>query len=334
MDRIKVAVVGLGRFGDIHARLWAQIPQADLVAVCSRSAERAQQVAAAHGARKWYTDYREMMQDPEIDAVDICSNLPDHGPTAIAALEHGKHVLCEILFTLSLEETDRCLALAEQNGRLGMIGFIERFDVRRAQAQQRIAAGELGQLVSLYVRRNVWRGFLDVPRDKPYPLILQPGVLSIDQLLWMAGEPVREVYARSRALVEPHHPDAWWAMLTFESGLIGVIEQSWFMPDRRLFWCDVHFEAVGVQGTLHISEPSDAVWVWTPEATIAPDLFLLPELHGRAVGALVDQLTYFADCVLRGQAPHQGSLRDHRAALQVGLAILESAARNQVIRLE
>jgi predicted dehydrogenase len=333
MDRVRVAVVGLGRFGDIHARLWAQIPQAELVAVCSRSADRALEVAAAHGARKWYADLDQLLRDPEIDAIDICSHLPDHGPTAIAALEHGKHILCEILFTLSREETDRCLSLAEQSGTHCMIGFIERFDVRRAQAQRRIHSGELGELVSLYVRRNVWRGFLDVPRDKPYPLILQPGVLSIDQLLWMAGEPAREVYARTRAMVEPHHPDAWWVMITFQSGLIGVIEQSWFMPDRRLFWCDVHFEAVGTQGTLQFSEPNDAAWMWTPDATSAPDLYLLPEVHGRSVGALVDQLTYFADCVNRGQAPTQGSLRDHKAALEVGLAAVESAATNQVVRL-
>jgi UDP-N-acetylglucosamine 3-dehydrogenase len=333
MDRLRVAVVGLGRFGDIHARLWAQIPQAELVAVCSRSEERAREVAAAYGATRWYTDIQNLVQATDIDAIDICSNLPDHAPTAIAALEHGKHVLCEILFTLSLEETGRCLELAQHHGLACMIGFIERFDVRRADAQRRVARGELGQLVSLYVRRNVWRGFLDVPRDKPYPLILQPGILSIDQLLWMAGEPVREVYARSRALVEPHHADSWWAMLTFASGLVGVIEQSWFMPDRRLFWCDVHFEAVGTQASLHISEPSDAAWVWTPEATMAPDFFLLPEVHGRSVGALVDQLTYFADCLNRGETPVQGSLSDHRAALLVGQAILESAARNQIIKL-
>src|SRR5262249_20300987 len=148
-----------------------------------------------------------------------------------------------------------------------MVGFIERFDARRALAKQKIEQGTLGQLVSLYVRRNAWRGFLDVPRDQPYPLILQPGILSIDQLLCMAQDKVREVYARTRSLASPGKADAWWIMLTFESGLIGVIEQSYFVPDIRLLWCDVHFEAVGTQATYQFHEPNDSAWLWTKEVS-------------------------------------------------------------------
>lgn len=333
MARARIGVVGLGRFGDIHARIWNQIPQAELVAVCSRSAERAQAVAAAHGAPKWYTDYNEIAQDPDIDVIDICNELARHTVVGLAALSHGKHVLCEILHALTLEETDQLIACAEINRANYVVGFIERFDTRRALAKQKIDSGELGQLVSLYVRRNVWRGFLDVPRDQPYPLILQPGILSIDQLLWLGGGKVREVYARTRSMVDDKKADAWWIMLTFDSGLIGVIEQSWFMPDIRLLWCDIHFEAVGTQATYQFHEPNDSAWLWTKEASRSPDFYLLPEVHGRYVGALVDQMAYFADCIARGASPTIGTLAEAREALRVGLAITESAARGAAIQL-
>ena len=159
MDRAKIGVAGLGRFGVWHARVLAQLPQVELAAVCSRSEERAREVAETYGARKWYTDYVEMVQDAEIEAVDVVSDLDRHGEIALAALQNGKHVFSEILLTMRMEENDQLIEWAEKSGALFMVGFIERFDVRRAQIKQRVDSGELGQLVSLYGRRNVWRGF-------------------------------------------------------------------------------------------------------------------------------------------------------------------------------
>jgi predicted dehydrogenase len=172
-----------------------------------------------------------------------------------------------------------------------------------------------------------------VPRDQPYPLVLQPGILSIDQLLWMAQEKVREVYARTRNLASLNKADAWWIMLTFESGLVGVIEQSYWMPDIRLLWCDVHFEAVGTQATYQFHEPNDATWLWTKEVTSSPDFYLIPELFGRYTGALVDQMAYFADCLTRGERPTIGTLAEAREALRVGLAVTQSAAQGAPVRL-
>jgi len=333
MSGPRIGVVGLGRFGDIHSRIWNEMPQAELVAVCSRDADRARAVAEAHGAPKWYTDYEDMARDPDIDAIDICNELARHTEVGLAALSEGKHVLCEILHALTLEETSQLMASAQEHHAHYMVGFIERFDVRRALAKQKIDAGELGSLVSMYVRRNVWRGFLDVPRDQPYPLILQPGILSIDQLLWLGGSRVREVYARTRSLSNPAKADAWWIMLTFENGLVGVIEQSWFMPDIRLLWCDVHFEAVGTQATYQFHEPNDSNWLWTPEVTRHSDFYLLSELHGRATGALANQLAYFAEHIAAGQTPAIGTLAEAYEALRVGLAITESAACGRAIQL-
>jgi predicted dehydrogenase len=122
-------------------------------------------------------------------------------------------------------------------------------------------------------------------------------------------------------------------MLTFESGLVGVIEQSWFVPDRRLFWGDIHLEVVGMQGTAHITEPNDGSWMRTPEATVYPDSYLMPQLHGKMVGALEDELAYFAECVTHNRRPTHGTLAEAREALRVGLTIVESATSGKAISL-
>lgn len=333
MNRARIGVIGLGRFGVQHARVLAQLPHVELTAVCSRSAERAGSVAVEYNVPGRYTDYRDLIRDPDVDAIDIVTEVDRHTEIALAALRLRKHVFSEILLTDSLDENDRLIEEAEESGAVFMVGFLERFDVRRANVKQKVDAGELGELVSIYGRRNIWRGILDAPRFKPYPLVIQPGIHTIDQLLWMAGEEVREVYARTRSMAEPGRPDSWWAMLTFASGLVGVIEQSFFMPDRQLYWSDAGLEVVGTDGTAHISEPNDAAWIWTGEATSSPDLYLSPEVHGRIVGALEQELTHFADCVIGRRNPAHGTLREARNALRVGLAIVESARKEQAVHL-
>jgi len=189
--------VGLGTFGLKHARVLAQLPQVELTGVCSRSAERAKEVATTYGT-KYFTDYRDMLRDSDIEAVDIVTEVDRHAEIGLAALEHDKHVFCEILATISMEESIRLMEKTEISQAFFMVGFLERFDVRRALIKQRVDRGEVGRLVSVYGRHNAWRGFLDAPRFKPFPLILQPGIHTIDQLLWLAQEEVKEVYTRTR----------------------------------------------------------------------------------------------------------------------------------------
>ena len=329
----RIGVIGLGKFGEQHVRVLSQLPNVEVKSVCSRSAERSREIAGKYDVPRSYTSPDQILSDLEIDAVDIVTEVDRHTEIALKAMESGKHVFSEILLSRTLEEIDQLIESAKNSKKYFMAGFLERFDIRRAQIKQRIDSGNLGQLVSLYGRRNIWRGILDAPRFKSFPLILQPGIHTIDQLLWLAGEEVKEVYARSRNVVETDRADTWWATLTFESGLIGVIEQSFFVPDSRLYWCDVHLEVVGTEGTAKITEPNDAAWNWTADTTQSPDLFLAPELHGRVTGALEAELAYFARCVTEKRAPQLATLEDARKSLRVGLAIMQSAETNQVVPL-
>ncbi len=115
---------------------------------------------------------------------------------------------------------------------------------------------------------------------------------------------------------------------------MGVIEQSFFLPSRELYWSDVHLEVVGTAGSAHIKEPNDAAWIWTEEKVENPDLYLAPELHGKIGGALEAELAYFADCVIGGQTPELSSLQDAHEALRVGMAIVESAEKRKAIQLK
>lgn len=326
-----MGVIGLGRFGDVHARALAQLPDVELVAICSRSTERARQLAATCGEPRCYTDPAELLACDDIDAVDIVTEVDRHTDIALAAMQQGKHVFCEILVAPDLSQMDQLAEAAQSNDVLFMPGFLERFDARRARTQARIVDGDLGQLVSLHGRRNIRRDVLDEPRFKAHPLILQPGIHTIDQMLWLTGQEVRHVYAHARGVVDGDRPDTWWAMLHFDSGFVGVIEQSWFVPKHHSNWCDVHMEVIGTQDTVQISEPSNATWIWTDGLGDPPDTLVQAGTQHRE--ALEAELSHFASCVAHGQTP-RCTLQDARRALTVGLAIVESAQRGESVSLD
>jgi UDP-N-acetylglucosamine 3-dehydrogenase len=333
MRVIKVGVVGLGDHGVRHTRLFSEMPDAQVVAVCSRDAARARAVAGQYGAPRWYADYREMMRDPEIEAVDVVTEVGRHGEVVLEALRHDKHVLVEKPLSVSLEETDQVLDLAAECRRVLMVCWVERFDPRRALIRQKIEQGELGELVSVYGRRNAVGRFFDMPRFRRYPIVLEPGLHTVDLMLWFANQPVERVYAATRHMAEPGIAEVYWAMLTFKSGLVGVVEEIWAMPNGAPANVDAYWEVIGTRGTMQLRDPADSFSLWTPEGVKSPDTHIGPEVAGKLSGALRNEFGYFLDRVRDGQPPALGTPAEIRAAIQVGLAIVQSAETGQIVNL-
>src|SRR5438445_8427027 len=92
---VRVGVVGLGWFGEKHLRILSQLPNVDVVAVCSRSESRAREVARKYGVKKTYTNWNKLAKDPRIDAVTVTTHLPDHREPVLAAADAGKQVFVE-----------------------------------------------------------------------------------------------------------------------------------------------------------------------------------------------------------------------------------------------
>ena len=93
MKKVRHGVIGLGFFGEYHAQMASSMAEVELAAVCTRRQRRLDEVASKYEASKRFTDYRELLADPEIDSVSIVTHVNDHRDIAIAALEAGKHVL-------------------------------------------------------------------------------------------------------------------------------------------------------------------------------------------------------------------------------------------------
>jgi predicted dehydrogenase len=224
---VKTAVIGLGMFGTLHTQVYAESPLAELQAVVSRTPERARQIGERFGAR-WYTDYREMLEkEPNVEAVSIATRDAEHKEPTIACAQAGKDIFLEKPMAPTLEDADEMIAAAEKAGVRMMVDFTLHFDPTYLAAYERIQAGEIGEVLTMFARRNgTQRGGYPgqpVPYSEWTDILISTGIHELDAMTWYADSPVMRVYGESVNLPERKAvgDDGYMALLRFESGAIG-----------------------------------------------------------------------------------------------------------------
>ncbi len=113
--KINVAIIGLG-FGAEFIPIYQRHPDANMYAICQRNAEKLNEIGDAFGIEKRYTDYDELLKDPNIDAVHINTPIPDHAIQSIRALKAGKHVACTVPMATTVEECRQIVELVKETG--------------------------------------------------------------------------------------------------------------------------------------------------------------------------------------------------------------------------
>lgn len=332
MKTIGYGIIGLGFFGEKHAEVAAALPNVDLRAVCTRREARRREIKKRLGVPKDYADYHDLLADRDIDAVSIVTHIDDHVEPAVAALRAGKHVLLEKPMARRVGECDRIIKAAEKSGCILMVGHICRFNPRYAEVRERIAAGDLGKIVSMYARRNIPAGRSESVLGKIGP-ILGDGVHDTDLMLWMSGARIETVYAQTLSVRGLKNPDLGWAMYRFDNGAIGVIEDVWFLPEGTPFRIHEHMEIIGTKGAAYIHGGDMNVMIQAGKSFDCPDTLYWPHMHGQPVGALREEMAYFADCVARGVQPKVVTPDEARAAVEATAAAEKSARLGKVVKL-
>ncbi|MCX5714411.1 MAG: Gfo/Idh/MocA family oxidoreductase, partial [Candidatus Omnitrophica bacterium] len=137
MEKIKVAVIGVGHLGSIHARIYKGIENCELVAVCDQDKACLEQVSRELGV-PGYSDYREILRKIKLDAVSITVPTKLHYPVAADFLRQYIHALVEKPFTINLKEADSLIKIAQKNRLTLQVGHIERFNSAFAATQKLI----------------------------------------------------------------------------------------------------------------------------------------------------------------------------------------------------
>src|SRR5438309_9247520 len=113
--KINVAIVGLG-FGAEFIPIYQRHPQASMYAICQRTQKKLETIGDAFGVERRFTDFNQLIRDPNVDAVHINSPIPDHAPQSIAALKAGKHVACTVPMGTTKEEVKQLVELQRKTG--------------------------------------------------------------------------------------------------------------------------------------------------------------------------------------------------------------------------
>lgn len=199
MQKIKIGLIGAGQIGKMHLDQYQQIPAVEVAAVCDVHAEEAKRVAAAYGIPRVYTDFRELLRQEDLVAVDVCLHNNLHQPVTSAALEAGKHVYCEKPIAGSYKDGLKMMEDAERCGRMLHIQLAKLYDAETWAAKQLIDAGKLGKLYharSTGFRRR-GRPFVDGYGTAAFTrketagggAIYDMGVYHISRMLYLLGNP-------------------------------------------------------------------------------------------------------------------------------------------------
>ncbi len=144
-DQINIAIVGLG-FGAEFIPIYQRHPHANLYGICQRTADKLNAIGDSFGVGKRYTDFDELLQDPEIDAVHINTPIPDHAPQSIKALKAGKHVACTVPMATTVEECQEITRLSRETGKKYMMMETVVYSREFLFVKELYQKGELGKI--------------------------------------------------------------------------------------------------------------------------------------------------------------------------------------------
>jgi predicted dehydrogenase len=251
---LKVAVIGVGGIARWHLPGWAASQHAELVAGCDINEEVLQEWGDLHGISKLETDPVRLFCDPDIDIIDICTPNNYHAPLAIAALDAGKHVLCEKPLAPKPAAIRAMIAARDRSGKMLMTAQHHRFSSISVAMKAEIDAGALG---AVYHARSWMLRRAGVPERPGFVIkahsgggpCIDIGVHILDLTLWFMGNP-RSVAVTGVARAELAHQKGTFGMrgmpippefdvedfaaafVRFENGASLILEVSWMLHHK------------------------------------------------------------------------------------------------------
>lgn len=327
--------------GEQYARIYQAHPLATVTAVCTRDVKKLDAIGEKYSVAARYTDYRKLLDEAACDAV--CVATPDfaHFAPVKAALQAGKHVLCEKPFTTDLHEADELLALtrARPNQKL-QVAFNHRWLASYYHGFAAIQNGSIGRPLAGYARKNdtifVSTELINwAAQSSPVHFL---GAHDIDLMRWfLDSEPLEaRAYGVKEVLIKKGIDtfDLIQAQIRFEGGAIATIESAWIYPNTFPTIVDSFVEVIGSEGHLHFDRKRESIEMSTGKEFTYPKTFLTHEIFGKLRGAFVECLSDFLDSIISGSEPKVTALdgRQVTAALDAVSRSLASGNTEKIVQ--
>lgn len=332
--KLKVGIFGAGRIGKVHAETLAfRLKEAVPLAIADVNYKLAQEVAAHCGIPHVVERSEDILADPEIDAVLICSPTPTHADLIVRAAEAGKHIFCEKPIDYSLARIDLALAAVERAGVKFQVGFNRRFDANFVRVRQAVASGEIGEPHLLHI----------ISRDPAPPpisyvqvsggMFLDMTIHDFDMARFLIGDEVEEVYTAAAVRVDPEIGDAGdvdtaLIVLRFRNGVIGTIDNS----RQAVYGYDQRVEILGSQGAVETGNCYPNQAVISTAASVRRDL-PLRFFMDRYTDSFTNELRAFVEAVSEDK-PTPVTGVDGRVPVVMALAARKSYDEHRPVGLQ
>lgn len=375
---IGVGMLGYAFMGKAHTNAYKTLPYMMypppaipvLAALCGRNAAATHEAAKRYGYRKVYSDWHEMLADPDVQLFDNGGPNDAHAEPCIAAAQAGKHLLCEKPLARNAEEAKAMLDAANKAGVKHMVAHNYRFVPALRQAYNLIQSGQLGRIYhfrAVYLQEwimphygtpMIWR--LD-KQTAGSGALGDLGSHIIDLARFLVGE-MKSVSALTKTFI-PERPnpggtmgkvevdDAFAAVVEFDNGAIGTLEASRFAAGRKNYNClEVNGEKGSIRFDLERMSELEVFWIDDqPKETQGFHKVIVTEgyhpwisnwwPHGHLIGwehTFIHEIHHLLDCIVndKGVAPFGATFEDGYRNAVIGDAILESAAKRRQIDLK
>ncbi len=331
---IKVAVIGVGSMGRNHARVYSELPEANLVAVSDPNKDALQSVTERFNVRP-FTHYQEMLATEQPEAVSIAVPTAMHEAVAKDCLEAGAHILVEKPISATVTQGQNMIKMAHHYNRKLMIGHIVRFNPAIQQLKTKLENGDLGRIFQIVCRRV--GPFPARIRDVGVVIDLAPH--DLDVMRYITGqEPIR-VYAETERRIHTDHEDLILGLLRFPDGLTGALEINWLTPTKVR-----EVLVLGERGMFRVDDLTQDLYFYENASVDGNFWPALRTLKGVSEGSMTRfalhryeplkaELQAFLHAVIEDK-PVPVSGKDGMAALRLAQALVESGLSHRVIEVD
>ena len=315
MRTVNVGVIGVGAMGYNHARVYYKLEEANLVAVSDVSERTLNKVAKKYDA-KGFTDYEDLLKDPEIEVVSVCVPTTFHHDVVMEAIKHGKHVLVEKPIAFTLKEAEDMIAAAKEAGVILATGHVERFNPAVQKAKELIDNDVIGDIVSASAKRV---GPFP-PRIKDVGVTIDLAIHDLDVMNYLFDEDVIQVYGTMNSILEKcEFEDHAEIMINFKNESTGILEVNWLTPYKRR-----QIEITGTDGIISVDYIEQSIDVY---GKFAQDIDIKHE------EPLKEELRSFLNAVVNGTEPEITG-EDGLKALKMVIAATKSSREHKPISFD
>jgi UDP-N-acetylglucosamine 3-dehydrogenase len=332
MSKLRVGVIGVGAFGEMHVATYQSLPDIEVVAISDSRPERLEEIAAKYHVADRHRDYRELCARRDIELVSVVTQESAHMAPVLAAAKERKHVILEKPIATSVEDAERMIEATTNAGVFLMVGHILRFENKYATVKNWISEGRLGKVVSMHARRNRPKKLYRIYGERIHGILVN-SIHDIDICLWYAGAPVSRVRSFTRNIQGGTNPDVNWSFIEFSNGAVACLESHWLIPDGSLIVTNDALQVIGTEAVADLHLLPSELALWSESGNEAVNVSYDACFNGQVRGAMKEEIGYFVDCVRRVQPPEIIRAEEALAALKVALALVRSSEERREVRL-